>query len=272
MRPFLPVIGIAMAVTSAAVAGPTDASVILKKRGIFSAEPPPPAAAVRSILRPQPPASLDTLLEVVGIVFLPSGGSQVFIRRVRTGEEAIYGEGDTVERAVITKIGPETVTFRYEDREVELNLERQVTPVSPAAGAGPGSGNAVRGGGPTVFAPSGRTEGGTPGAGGPMPVRFKPTIDALMADRELQRKVSVLPSVVDGKVQGFRVDNIPEDSIPYQYGLRNGDIIHKVNGVLIDSLARGMAVYREIERSGTKTVTVEIIRGGQPVTLTYQLQ
>jgi len=33
-----------------------------------------------------------------------------------------------------------------------------------------------------------------------------------------------------------------------------------------------MAVYREIERSGTKTVTVEIIRGGQPVTLTYQLQ
>jgi len=269
MRRLFAVAGVAAVLCSAPAGSASDTSIILKRRHIFSAEPPPPPAPVKSILKPVAPAPLESLIEVCGIVYFPSGGSRAVVRRVKTGEDAVYEEGDTVERAEIVKIGPETVTFRYEGKDVELNLERQVTPSGGSLGwMAPSSPSPAS---PAVSVSSAPASGGA-ARGTPMAVRFRPTIEALMADKELQRTVSVLPSIADGKVQGFRVDNIPENSIPYQYGLRNGDIIHRVNGVLIDSLARGMAVYREIEKSGTKTVTVDVIRGGQQITLTYQLE
>ncbi len=111
-----------------------DREVLLKRRGIFAAPEPPPPTETRSILKPVVPP-LDSLVEVLGIAYVPAGRSHALVRRLKTGEAAFYEEGDVIERARIVRISPETVAFEYEGKEVELNLERQVTPSGPVSPA-----------------------------------------------------------------------------------------------------------------------------------------
>lgn len=88
---------------------------------------------------------------------------------------------------------------------------------------------------------------------------------------ELKKQApTVTPFYRDGKPQGFRLSSVKSDSVFSQLGIKNGDVIHSVNGQVIDSPQRAMSLYKQLGQTGT--VKMEVERGGRPVTFTYDIK
>ncbi|MGC8977424.1 MAG: hypothetical protein ACP5OB_07395 [Candidatus Ratteibacteria bacterium] len=240
-------------------------SIILKKN-IFTAPPPPPKIETQSILKPEPLPSLDTLIEICGIVYFPYGVSFAVIKDKKTNIEEIYKEGDVIGNAKILKIEINKVIFDYDNKKISLNFENKIEQkafIISKDTIQKNEENEKRD--ENVIVPK------FPEKVISMDVNFNETITNLTNDRKLIENVNIIPNVSEGGIIGFKVENLPENSIPYQYGLRNGDIIRRVNGILIDSIATGFNVYNQIKKSNVDIVTVEVIRNNQPLLLTYRL-
>lgn len=72
-----------------------------------------------------------------------------------------------------------------------------------------------------------------------------------------------------GKPIGLTVPNI--NQIPYApaLGFRDGDIVSSVNGIPINDFSQVMPIYERLK--GAKNISVQVIRGGKPVTLNFRL-
>jgi general secretion pathway protein C len=53
-------------------------------------------------------------------------------------------------------------------------------------------------------------------------------------------------------------------------GVRNGDIIRGVEGQRLDGVERAIEIYKEVKDK--PLISVEVERGGRPVTLTYEIK
>ena len=72
-----------------------------------------------------------------------------------------------------------------------------------------------------------------------------------------------------GKVDGFEVRRVRCGSVLYEAGLRNGDVVHAVNGRRIRSLARAVPLWWQLRRR--PVVQVRITRGDESLRLWYRL-
>jgi hypothetical protein len=72
-----------------------------------------------------------------------------------------------------------------------------------------------------------------------------------------------------GKVDGFEVRRVRCGSVLYEAGLRNGDVVHAVNGRRIRSLARAIPIWWQIRRR--PVVHLRITRGDESMRLWYRL-
>ena len=95
--------------------------------------------------------------------------------------------------------------------------------------------------------------------------------DDLMA--RAARQARVVPRMVDGKIVGFRLAGIRARSALARGGLKNGDIITAVNGQALSGPAEAMALYVALSAKALpQTITVDALRGGAPLKLTYTVQ
>jgi general secretion pathway protein C len=93
---------------------------------------------------------------------------------------------------------------------------------------------------------------------------------ALANPNELLMQARVVPSFRDGKPQGFKLFSIRPDSLYSQIGLRNGDILQRINGLSLDNVERGLEAYQKMRESPRLELDVE--RNGQPMRLTYSVR
>ncbi len=263
-------------VTLVPVCAVVDYSIILK-RNIFAEPPPPPKPKVpiekTPIIKPLPPPELSSLIDLKGIIYFPEGGSFAVISVKKGNKEVISKEGSVIENAEIVKIYENEVVFMYQGKEEKIELKKEsaqsgfmevIPGVSAKTAAIEPDDEKSKIINPTA-AESIRFEE-------PVAVSFKETMAELRNDRELLKNLNVIPNVQGGKVEGFKINNIPAGSLPYKYGLRNGDVLRRVNGVFIDSMATGFSVYNQIVKDGTDLVTVEILRNNSPIVLTFKLR
>jgi type II secretory pathway component PulC len=68
---------------------------------------------------------------------------------------------------------------------------------------------------------------------------------------------------------GVRLDKVTQESFFFEMGLRDGDLVKKVDGTAIKGLDDAAAVYARLGKA--KKFSVEIERGGAPLTLKYQI-
>jgi type II secretion system protein C len=239
-------------------------SVILR-RNIFTAPlpPPPPKVETTSILKPPPLPSLETLIEIIGIVYFPEGSSFVIIKDKKANTENIFKEGERVGESKIVKILMDKVIFEYDGKNITLNLENKSIGTPLIVSKEETS--------KITISPKVPETPKIPENIITMDVDYSKTINTLINDRNLIENLNLIPNVNEGKVEGFRVLNLPENSIPYQYGLRNGDIVRRVNGIVIDSINTAFNIYNQIKNSNVQIVTVEILRDNKPILLTYRL-
>jgi general secretion pathway protein C len=87
---------------------------------------------------------------------------------------------------------------------------------------------------------------------------------------QLLTQIRVVPNFEDGKPDGFKVFAIKPKSLFAKIGLKNGDVIRKVNDNDITSPEKAFGVFQELRNE--KNLSVEISRRGQSQTLNYEIR
>jgi general secretion pathway protein C len=86
----------------------------------------------------------------------------------------------------------------------------------------------------------------------------------------VSRGARIVPSVKDGKPNGFKLYAIKPTSVYSKIGLTNGDTLHAVNGFELNSMDKALEVYTKVRESSS--LSVSITRRGKPVTLNYTIK
>lgn len=99
----------------------------------------------------------------------------------------------------------------------------------------------------------------------------KGLIDKVLANTTaLATSARFVPWIKDGKPSGFKLYNIRQNSIFSKIGLQNADLIKAINGLDMSTPDKALEAYTKLKSASHLTVMVE--RGGQNVTLDYQIR
>jgi general secretion pathway protein C len=116
--------------------------------------------------------------------------------------------------------------------------------------------------------------GGSPAAAAPSAARF-PVVQAEVEEFVTQNTAGFLevvrpqPFMPNGQLKGYRIYPGPNRQQFAALGLRAGDLITEINGVVLNNPAQGTEVFRSL--GGATQVTVTLERDGQPQVLSLNL-
>lgn len=87
-------------------------------------------------------------------------------------------------------------------------------------------------------------------------------VERLMGNlSQVSRQARFIPHFVHGKADGFKLLSIRPGSIFGSIGLRNGDIVNKVNGYALDSLDQAASLLQKVR--GASSLALDITRRGR---------
>jgi general secretion pathway protein C len=96
-------------------------------------------------------------------------------------------------------------------------------------------------------------------------------VDRVLVDKILgnptafTKGLRAVPSMVDGKINGFKLYAITPQSAPARLGLVNGDTLQVINGFELTSLDRAFEVYAKLREASS--LELSLTRRGKPITL-----
>jgi general secretion pathway protein C len=88
---------------------------------------------------------------------------------------------------------------------------------------------------------------------------------------ELFSQARILPKYENGQMTGVQLNSIQPGSLFEEIGIRDGDVITQVNGIVVSSPQDSAALLRELTESSQFEVNV-MSSDGQPRTLSYTVQ
>jgi general secretion pathway protein C len=199
-------------------------------------------AALLAAALSAPPADLAA----VGIVASKDPAHSVVLLR-SGGRTRVVGIGESAFGGRVTAVAADAVALEFEGRRTLLRLSGVAGPAAPA---------------PTP------TLTGDPGA-------------HVLTRRDVERRISeeaprilaettLMPALDAGRVAGFTLTRVPENSLLTEAGLRAGDVLTQINDIPIDSMATLIGLWPKLQ--GQSTLTAVVLRNGQPVSLTVSLR
>lgn len=131
--------------------------------------------------------------------------------------------------------------------------------------------NIGMGGGPAVVGGS-TSEGITPVSENDFQIKKDFLEKNLLNLNEILQTARAVPYVEPGtgKFKGFLVQSIDQGSPFAALGIRQGDILTGVNDIVLDNAGKGLEAFQRLRNS--PKVTLEVIRGGQKQTLSYDVK
>ncbi|MCX7943327.1 MAG: hypothetical protein N2746_02305 [Deltaproteobacteria bacterium] len=175
-----------------------------------------------------------------------------------TNTTGVYSVGDQLQDAVITSIERKRMYYKRGKRIEYLDLEEegkeriskfQAPPPQPVSAVGEGISKIAEG-------------------------------KYIVSQSELERTLSnlndvamqarIVPNFEGGRANGFKIFNIKANSIYEKIGLKNGDVIQKINGFEINSPDKAFEVYQKLKDA--KAINIEINRGGTTMSFDYTIR
>src|SRR5690606_15570471 len=95
--------------------------------------------------------------------------------------------------------------------------------------------------------------------------------EAMRNPAELFSQARILPKYENGAMTGVQVNSIQPGSLFEEIGIRDGDVVTQVNGIVVASPQDSAALLQELTQSNQFEVTV-LGADGQPRTLSYTVQ
>lgn len=122
---------------------------------------------------------------------------------------------------------------------------------------------------------------GDPGAGGSsLTAISSPSIRKVVDRREVDQALNDLPRLltqaravphmVNGAINGFRIDYMAPASFYEKIGIRTGDILQRVNGVEIRDPATVLNLLQQLKHE--QVVKLDLVRNNRRTTVTYELR
>jgi general secretion pathway protein C len=240
---------------------------IIAKRNIFNANPPGNTPAPPPTPPPLPQAALEKTeleLRLVGTVVEADNRRYAIIEDLKQrGVQALYQVGDAIQTALIAEIRPKCVVLDEGGRYESLCFPQQDGEEGQEGRSSP-----------TALPPS-SSQDEDDGSG---IVRIdnatwrvsRETMEQFSNLGALSSQARVMPYLVQGEPQGFRLTRLQQDSVLQKIGLLNGDVLQKVNGLALTSPDDALRAYQLLQQEGT--VRLEILRSNRPTTLTYEIR
>jgi general secretion pathway protein C len=219
----------------------------------------------------QRPGLMRGDIELVGTYVGPV--SYAIFAETATGAQEVFGLGSTVfSRGVLRSVGDEQAVISSGSRDVSFFMSKDSY----------GGATRVQARGPSPDARQPRAPQAQPGgaAGRPALTRSvgenewvidrEAMLDSLKNIGQVLTEARLTPRLADGKVEGFMVTEIKPRGVFNGIGLKNGDVLTRINGYDIDSPEKAMQVLSGIK--GETAIDLDIKRGGQNMSLHYQIQ
>lgn len=74
----------------------------------------------------------------------------------------------------------------------------------------------------------------------------------------------------DGEPDGYRLSSIRRGSLGEKLGIRNGDVIHSVNGMPLNNMQSAMEAYQALQSGAS--FKIDVTRRGAPMNLNYEVR
>ncbi|MBZ4374187.1 type II secretion system protein GspC [Corallococcus sp. AS-1-6] len=209
---------------------------------------------------PEPPRDLrrSTLgIRLLGtLVAQDPHWSMASIHELPAGSARSLMVSDTIQGARVFAIERERILLLVDGRLEYVDGFGSAAPVAvnvhPGA-AQPGLGRGIRETGPETYA-----------------VPREDVTEALTHLNELSMQARVVPAFKDGRPVGFKLFSLREDSFYSRLGLRNGDVLQRINGLDLDSPDKALEAFTKLRDA--RRIELQIERGGAPVRKTFDVQ
>ncbi len=94
--------------------------------------------------------------------------------------------------------------------------------------------------------------------------------DTLKDMNKVMTQARIIPYIVNNKNQGYRIFSIRPKSIYTKIGLKNGDVIQRVNGIELASPEKAYSLFQQLKDE--PKVSLDILRRGQKSTLDISIR
>jgi general secretion pathway protein C len=177
------------------------------------------------------------------------------VRHTTKQEERVFRLGDMVfDAGRLVQVNREQAFIVVNGKKVEL-----LTPMTPPAAA---SGQAQTAGQPGMAVAA-------TGAGSYV-IDQRALNAALDNIGQAMSDARLLPSQKDGKVEGFRASEVKPAGVFAMVGIKNGDVLLRLNDFPIDSPDKALQSF--IALKGQNRLKLDMIRDGRPVTFNYDIR
>lgn len=237
----------------------------ISRRNIFNVEPTPGPAVQQVVVK----TPLNLKLWGVAIDQKNAKRSHAIIEDQKTHKQDVHRVGETVPGgAVVKEIAWNKVTLERDGALEILEL------ISGTGGPGAASGMPVPPGrpgtSPTTAAAGPTGEGIQKVSDTEFNVERTEVDSALENMNQLFTQIRAVPHFEGGQSVGFRLFAIRQDSLFDKIGLKNGDIIGRINGQDMTDPAKAISLFQELRNE--RQITVELTRNKEPLTLSYSLR
>jgi general secretion pathway protein C len=203
------------------------------------------------------PATSQGDLVLMGTAVGSYRESFALIQKSSTHEERVFRLGDRV-----YGLGP-LVSVRKE--QVEVRSGSQVIKLTTPIATGTETGKSAGG-----LQPGQATQLATSVGSGNYVVDQRALNASLDNIGQAMTDARLLPNMKDGKVEGFRAQEVKPAGIFGMVGIRNGDVLMRINDFAIDGPEK--AIQALVSLKGQSRIKLDLIRDGQPTTLNYDIR
>jgi general secretion pathway protein C len=225
---------------------PLSSFQIITERNLFGSQDKASKEIKEEEIEALEPTSLKIAL--LGTVTGNEENAFAVIEETDKRKQGLYKIGDSVKNATVKKILREKVVLRVGTKDEILTMEESAATRRDK-----------------TQRPSRSTAGGST-----ITVSRKDIQKSLEDINKLMSQVRIRPHFKDGESDGLSVSRIKGGSIFSKLGLRNGDIVQKINGEPINSPDEVLALYEKL-KSGSE-VSLEVTRRGEPKTMNYRFR
>ncbi len=203
------------------------------------------------------PSTAPTELVLLGTATGSHRETFALVRHTAKQEERVFRLGDSVfDAGRLVQVTREQAFIEIGGKKVEL-----LTPMTPPSVAAPAA----------AVVPARTQAGGVTSLGGNNFVIDQRALNAALDNiGQAMTDARLLPSQKDGKVEGFRASEVKPGGVFGMVGIRNGDVVLRLNDFAIDSPDKALQSF--IALKGQSRLKLDMIRDGQPVTFNYDIR
>ena len=228
----------------------------IRTSGLFPLPPDPLAISTAGSGAPpsRAPLNLASKLTLLGVVIGDHGGVSAIVEELSSKRQLFFRLHDQIpDVGEISEIRRDGIVVRLDVQQEFLALAASQIEKPPLAPVTAGAAVAPVPGGPI------RT------------VLDRRDVEQAMGDLpKLLSQARAVPYLVNGAMNGFRLDFIAPSSFYEKIGLKYGDVLQQVNGVVIRDPGTMLTLFQQLRSE--KTVNLDVLRNNQRTAMTFDIR